>query len=221
LEHAAIGIALISPAGRWLRANSALCDLVGYKEEELLTKTLQDLTYSEDLNADIELLEQMPTGEIYSYQVEKRLLHKEGNVVWVLKSVSVVREGEGRSLQFILLIQDIAERKRLERRLTYQAYHDPLTGLSNRSLFQEQVEGAVAKAERRGEYLAVLYLDLDGFKRVNDSLGHEAGDRVLASIARRLESSVRFGEESIARLGADRGDTLRSSARTNGSSYVA
>ncbi len=203
LEHAAIGMALVSPEGRWLKINSALHELLGYKEEVLLAKTLQDLTYPEDLESDIEHLEQMLRGEIHSFQVEKRFLHKEGHVVWVVQSVTLVRDGEGGPLQFILLIHDITERKRLERRLTHLAYHDPLTGLSNRSLFREQLEGALVKAERRGGYLAVLYLDLDGFKAVNDSLGHEAGDRLLVAAARRLESSLRYGEETIARLGGD------------------
>jgi diguanylate cyclase (GGDEF)-like protein/PAS domain S-box-containing protein len=203
LEHAAIGMALISPEGRWLQANGALHELVGYREEELLVKTLQDLTYPEDLNTDIEHLEQMLSGEIHSYQVEKRFLHKEGHVVWVLQSVSMVREGEGHPLQFVVLIQDITERKRRERRLTHLAYHDPLTGLSNSSLFLEQLEGALAKAELWGDYVAVLYLDLDGFKQVNDSLGYEVGDRLLVAVARRLESSVRSGEETIARLSGD------------------
>jgi diguanylate cyclase (GGDEF)-like protein/PAS domain S-box-containing protein len=203
LERAAIGMALISPEGRWLKANSALCHIVGYKEEELLAKTFQDLTYPEDLDADIEHLEQMLRGEIHSYQVEKRFLHKEGHVAWVLQSISLVGDGAGGTFQFILMIHDITERKRLERRQTHLAYHDPLTGLSKRSLFREQLEGALVEAERRRDYLAILYLDLDDFKAVNDSLGHEAGDRLLVAIARRLESSFRFGEETIARLGGD------------------
>jgi diguanylate cyclase (GGDEF)-like protein len=145
----------------------------------------------------------MLRGEIHSFQVEKRFLHREGHIVWVLQSVTLVRDGEGTSLQFILLIHDITERKRLERRLTHLAYHDPLTGLSNRSLLREQLEGALARAERREDYLAILYLDLDGFKAVNDSLGHEAGDRLLVAVARRLESSLRYGEENIARLNGD------------------
>ena len=204
LEHAAIGMALVSPEGRWLKANGALCHLVGYKEEELLAKRFQDFTYPEDLDADIEHLEQMLRGETPSYQVEKRFLHKEGHVVWVLQSVSLVRDGAGGASRFILMIHDITERKRLERRRTHLAYHDPLTGLSNRSLFREQLEGALIEAERRRDYLAILYLDLDGFKAVNDCLGHEAGDLLLAAIARRLESSIKFGEETIARLGGDK-----------------
>jgi diguanylate cyclase (GGDEF)-like protein len=151
----------------------------------------------------MERLDQMLRGESQSYRVEKRSLHKEGHVVWVLQDVSVVREGAGHPLQFVVLIQDITERKRRERRLTHLAYHDPLTGLSNSSLFLEQLEGALAKAERWGDYVAVLYLDLDGFKQVNDTLGHEIGDRLLVAVARRLESSVRSGEETIARLSGD------------------
>jgi diguanylate cyclase (GGDEF)-like protein/PAS domain S-box-containing protein len=203
LEYAAIGMALISPEGRWLKVNSALCEILGYKVEEFISKTFQDLTHPEDQDVDIEHLERMLIGEIHSYQVEKRFLHKKGYVVWVLQSISLVRDGGGAAFRFILLIQDITERKLLERRLTHLAYHDPLTGLSNRSLFREHLEGALVKAERKGEHLALLYLDLDGFKSVNDTFGHETGDRLLVAVARRLEATLRLGEETIARFGGD------------------
>lgn len=201
LEHAAIGMALVSPEGRWLKVNNVLCQIVGYNEEELVMKTFQDITHPEDLGVDLECFERMLRGEMRSYQVEKRILDQEGRVVWVLQSVSLVRDGG--APRFIWLIQDITERKRLERRLAYLAYHDPLTGLANRSLFQEQLERALSRTERRGHYLGVLYLDLDDFKSVNDSLGHEVGDRLLVAVARRLESSLRFGEDAVARLGGD------------------
>jgi diguanylate cyclase (GGDEF)-like protein len=115
----------------------------------------------------------------------------------------LVRDGKDNPLHFVFQMQDITERKVLENQLSRLAYHDPLTGLSNRTLFREQLEGALARAERRREHLAVLYLDLDGFKEVNDSLGHEVGDRLLVAVSKRLEGFSRFGEDAVARLGGD------------------
>lgn len=141
------------------------------------------------------------TGETFS--MEYRLIARGGRTVWVHDEALLVRDEEGRPLYWHGVMTDVTERKGLEMRLTHLAYHDPLTGLSNRSLFREQLEGALGRAKRRGEHLAVIYLDLDGFKRVNDSLGHEAGDLLLVSLAKRLEFSSRFGEDAVARLGGD------------------
>jgi diguanylate cyclase (GGDEF)-like protein/PAS domain S-box-containing protein len=103
----------------------------------------------------------------------------------------------------LAIIRDVTERKRLEERLAYLAYHDGLTGLANRATFLERLEGAIARADREGSRVAVLYLDLDRFKEVNDSLGHDVGDELLEAVAERLQRSVRFGARSVARLGGD------------------
>jgi len=113
-EHAPIGVALVSPAGRWLKVNRALCDLVGYSESELLTRTFQDITHPEDLDADLENVRRLMAGEIRSYQMEKRYIHKRGNFVTILLNVSLVRDAQGQSHYFISQIQDITERKRAE-----------------------------------------------------------------------------------------------------------
>jgi diguanylate cyclase (GGDEF)-like protein/PAS domain S-box-containing protein len=102
----------------------------------------------------------------------------------------------------VLNSRDISERKALEEQLTHQAFHDPLTGLANRALFRDRVEHALAQANRRGQSLAVLFLDLDNFKTVNDSLGHVTGDELLGGIAGRLQGCVRTGD-TVARLGGD------------------
>jgi len=116
-EHAPIGVALLSPEGKWLKVNQALCALVGYSEAELLTLTFQDITHPDDLEADLGHVRQILAGEIFTYQMEKRYFHRLGHVVTVLLSVSLVRDEQGLPLYFISQIQDISERKRTENAL--------------------------------------------------------------------------------------------------------
>jgi PAS domain S-box-containing protein len=113
-EHAAIGMALVAPDGRWLRVNRALCRLVGYEEAELLRLTFQDITHPDDLDADLDQLHRMLNGEIETYQMEKRYVHKDGRIVWILLSVALVHDAAGAPLHFVSQIQDVTERKRAE-----------------------------------------------------------------------------------------------------------
>ena len=127
---------------------------------------------------------------------------REGPKKWLEACVYPVRYEEGRVCELALVIEDITERKALEDKLAYQAFHDPLTGLPNRVLFLERLEHALACAQRRVDSLAVLFLDLDDFKVVNDSLGHEVGDQLLVAVGKRLEGCLRSGD-LIGRLGGD------------------
>ena len=116
-EYAPIGVALVLPDGRWLKVNRALCDLVGYSEAELLTRTFQDITYPEDLEVDLENVRRMIAGEIRSYGMEKRYIHARGHLVTVFLNVSLVRDGQAQPLYFISQIQDITGRKLAEIRI--------------------------------------------------------------------------------------------------------
>jgi two-component system, sensor histidine kinase and response regulator len=116
-EHAPIGVALVSPEGRWLKVNRALCDLVGYSEAELLARSFQDITYPEDLALDLENVRKMLAGDISSYQMEKRYVHARGHLVTVLLNVSLVRNGQDEPRYFVGQIQDITERKQIENAL--------------------------------------------------------------------------------------------------------
>ena len=116
-ESAAIGMALVGLEGRWLKVNQAICRIVGYSAEELLTKTFQDITHSEDLPKDLENIRQLVNGEIQDYRMEKRYFHKKGHVVWVLLAVSLVRDPQGKPLYFISQIEDITDRKAAEEQL--------------------------------------------------------------------------------------------------------
>jgi diguanylate cyclase (GGDEF)-like protein/PAS domain S-box-containing protein len=332
-DGAAIGMALVAPDGRFLRTNHSLRELLGYPEEELLGKSFQDITYPDDLDVDLDHFGRMLAGEMRTYQVEKRYIHKDGHVVWAILSVSMVHDEVGEPLYFVSQIQDISERKRaeqkirdaeqryrtlveqipavtyidpvndpdtslytspqieqmlgytppewqneklwpkrlhpddrervlaaderfeaggeepyseeyrllakdgsvvwvreeavlvrdeageplywqgvfynlterkaLEERLHYQAFHDPLTDLPNRRLFANHLKGALKRTRRRkGRKCAVLFMDLDNFKVVNDSLGHEVGDHLLVAVGQRLKGCLRRGEVA-ARLGGD------------------
>jgi len=201
-DHAA-GMALVSPAGKWLQVNQSLCDILGYPEEELLLRNYQSVTHPDELADSLVKLYLLLEGTVPSDQSEKRYVSKGGREVWVLQSASVVRDEAGAPKHLIFQIQDITERKRAERQVEHAAFHDALTGLPNRKLLSDRLSLALARSERNRTYqFAVLFLDLDRFKVVNDSLGHTMGDRLLVQLAQRLETCMRDAD-TVARLGGD------------------
>ncbi len=201
-EYAAIGMGLVSPDGRWLRVNRALCEVLGYTKAELRGEAFQAVTHADDLNIDLDRFERLLSGESSSYRAEKRYCRKDGQIVWGLVSLSAVHGEYGEVLYLIFQVQDITERKALEEKLVHLAYHDSLTGLPNRALLEERIDIALKRSKRTGSPVALLYLDLDGFKAVNDSLGHDAGDLLLIELARRIELYSR-PTDTVARLGGD------------------
>jgi diguanylate cyclase (GGDEF)-like protein/PAS domain S-box-containing protein len=202
-DYAAIGMALVSTEGRWLQVNRSLCDILGYTERELLGMTHQEITHADELSSVLSHVRQMLDGRAPTCQTEKRYIHKEGHVVWIYLSISRVGRGRSDDSRLIFQIQDITDRKQAERQLLHDAFHDALTGLSNRALFIDRLKLALARHKRLGaDHFAVLFLDLDRFKVINDSLGHAIGDQLLVGIARRLETCLRPGD-TVARLGGD------------------
>ena len=163
-SNAPIGMALIDMDGRWLQVNNALCRITGHAESELKAKTLRSLTHPDDIDLDVPLLRQLLDGEISSYQVEKRCLHAWGHFVWMMMTVSLVRDEEGRALYLIVQFQDISERKELAGRLEYLVDHDFLTGLFNRRHFEQELAHEVDRAARYGSPGAVLLIDVDQFQ---------------------------------------------------------
>ena len=117
--HAAIGMALVAPDGRWLRVNRSVCEITGYTEEELMCRSFQDITHPDDLDLDLENVRRLLCGEASTYQMEKRYFHKNGTIVWVLLSVSLVSDEEQKPLFFISQIQDITARKESEEKLNF------------------------------------------------------------------------------------------------------
>jgi diguanylate cyclase (GGDEF)-like protein/PAS domain S-box-containing protein len=202
-ELAPIGMVIATLGGKFLRVNQALCDAVGYTTEELLNLTLADITHPDDLATNLILDRQLLEGTISEFQLEKRYLAKDGRIVNALLKVALVRDSQHLPLHFIAQIVDVTQHKQMEERLRHDAFHDPLTGLSNRALFIDRLKQALNRAKRYNDYLfAVLFLDLDRFKVVNDSVGHMVGDQLLIAIARKLELCLR-PIDTVARLGGD------------------
>jgi diguanylate cyclase (GGDEF)-like protein/PAS domain S-box-containing protein len=202
-DHAAIGMALVLPTGRWHCVNRSLCDILGYPEKELLTRDFQEFLHPDDRTPSMAKLDHLLKGKVPSYQIETRCIHKDGRVLSVLWSVSQVDPTNRETGQLIFQIQNISDRKEAEERLLHDAFHDALTGLPNRALMIDHLKFTIARAKRKpGMMFAVLFLDLDRFKLVNDSLGHMIGDQLLVGIARRLETCLRPGD-TVARVGGD------------------
>jgi diguanylate cyclase (GGDEF)-like protein/PAS domain S-box-containing protein len=200
--HAPIGMALVGIDGRFLRVNRALCDLVGYGEDDLLRLTFQDITHAEDLDADLALLEEVVRGERGSYTLEKRYVRADGRMIWALLAVSLVSDAEGVPVHLIAQIQDISERRELELRLREQAERDHLTGLHNRRRFHEELRRQIGRVARSGEATMLAMIDLDHFKHVNDSGGHVAGDALLRAVGEALSARLRRSD-ILGRLGGD------------------
>jgi diguanylate cyclase (GGDEF)-like protein/PAS domain S-box-containing protein len=196
------GMALVGLDGRWLKVNHEICRIVGYSESELLERTFQDITHPEDLDADLALLNEVLDGKRRQYQLRKRYIRSDGRVIWVLLSVSLVLDEAGAPLHFISHVEDVTERRELELRLQRLAERDDLTGLLNRRRFEEQLTQQLARCKRHDECAALAMIDLDGFKRLNDTQGHAAGDRVLRAVAAGLSERVRE-TDTVARLGGD------------------
>ena len=201
-EHAAVGMALIDLNGRYTKVNGAMCEMLGYEEEELLGRSYKTVTHPEENDHPVARAEAALSGTSDTYHVEKRYVHRDGHVVWASVGVTIVRDDEGVPQYFVSQAIDVTARRMLEERLAHEAVHDTLTGLPTRSLLFDRLDQALAGARRREALVAVLFVDLDGFKAVNDSLGHAAGDQVLVAVAQRLRDAVRE-IDTPARFGGD------------------
>ena len=200
--HAPIGMALVDMAGRLLRVNDAMCRITGYTRVEVCARSLRDLSDPRDVDIDALQTGELLEGHVQSYQIEKRYRHAWGHLVWVLLSVSLVRDDEGRPLYLIAQVQDISERKELEGRLEHLVDHDFLTALFNGRHFERALAQETKSVARYGGGGAVLLLDLDHFKAVNDQFGHKVGDDLLKRVAATLRGRIRE-TDVLARLGGD------------------
>ena len=197
-----IGMALVDMDGRWLQVNDALCRITGHAREALKSTTLQAITHPEDLDRDADSMRDLLDGKIPSAQIEKRYRHAWGHYLWVLLTLSLVRDDRGQPLYVVSQVQDISDRKRLAARLEYLLDHDFLTGLFNRRRLQQELAHEAERVSRYGAQGAVLMIDLDNFKDVNDAFGHKAGDDLLRAVAGALKHRIRQ-TDVVARVGGD------------------
>ncbi len=185
-----------------IAVNDAFCDMVGYSREELLGQDSAQFTWPEDIGITEETHRRLSAGEVDQVRYVKRYLRKDGRVIVAEVARSAARDASGKTLYFLSSERDVTEERALNAQLSYQAMHDSLTGLPNRSLFEDHLAQAYARVVRQGGFAAVLSLDLDDFKGVNDTHGHLMGDQLLVGIARRLELATR-STDTLSRLGGD------------------
>ncbi len=219
-EDAPIGMAVADLDGTFVEVNQGLCRLLGLAAEELVGHTFAKITHPDDLPADRETIARIMAGEVNSAVDEKRYLRADGTIVWVSRSLTLIRDADGEPLHFLGQAQDMTERRRFESELRHLADHDPLTGLLNRRRFEQEIDSHVAHIARYGPRGAVLVLDLDHFKYVNDALGHHAGDELILSVAALLRDRLRESD-TLARLGGDEFAVLLPDADEREAEHVA
>ncbi|MCD9879296.1 putative bifunctional diguanylate cyclase/phosphodiesterase [Streptomyces guryensis] len=211
-EGAAIGIGIADLEGQILQVNGALLRMFGITDKMAHGRNVQEWTHPEDAPQTWKLYEELVRGEREHYHVEKAFYRPDGTVLWTNLTVSLLRDPDGNPQYQLALMEDTTERRLLNLRLRYEATHDALTGLPNRTFFFERLEKALGAG--RGQRYGLCYLDLDGFKTVNDSLGHAAGDRLLVEVADRLQGCATAPGEMVARLGGDEFVALTTGADT-------
>jgi diguanylate cyclase (GGDEF)-like protein/PAS domain S-box-containing protein len=208
-DHARIGLALADLSTNYVRVNETYAGLLGRPPEDLIGISFSEVLHPEDRALELARVEELLSGRESSLSAEGRYVGPDGQELWVLHGVSVVREPDGRPAWLAVSAQDITERRKVETELrsltatlTERAVRDPLTGLANRTLLLERLRAVLPRDARTGQTTAVLFLDLDGFKAVNDRYGHSVGDEVLVTVAKRLAAAVR-PSDTVARIGGD------------------
>ncbi len=203
VENAPVGMAVTALYGRVLRANRALRKITGCSDAELRgMSSLEEITHPDDVEERGAELRRLGTLQPSTHRRVKRFVHARGRVVWVEASTSLVCDASGDPLHMVVQLQDISVRRELEERLQYFADIDTLTGMRNRRMFEDDLRAQLARCQRYGEHAALLMLDLNNFKRINDTYGHKAGDDVLKAVAAALQARVRAGDLA-ARIGGD------------------
>jgi diguanylate cyclase (GGDEF)-like protein/PAS domain S-box-containing protein len=188
--------------GRFLAVNGAFCRMCGRSEEELLGRDSTAFTYPDDIGITEDVYELIRSGAVDEYRYGKRFLHRNGRIVFAEVSICCSRDESGEAQYYVSSVRDVTEERALSAQLSFQALHDPLTGLANRALFEDRLQQARSRTEREKKIGAVLLGDLDDFKGVNDTYGHLVGDQLLIEIANRFKEITRTSD-TLCRFGGD------------------
>lgn len=215
-DQAPVGIGIGDTQGRIHDANAALQRMFGYTLEEFRQIRVEDFVQADDAVPIWQNYAALVAGDLEEFRTEKRYLHKNGQIIWTNLSVSLVRNARGEPAFQVAVMEDITQRHELQQQLRYEATHDSLTGLPNRAMFLQRLDTLIAAGGTDGR-IAVAFLDLDGFKFVNDSRGHLVGDQVLIAVSRRLATTAHQHGALLARLAGDEFVVLliRSGGRLN------
>ena len=200
--HAPIGMAVIATDGQFREVNPALAEIFGSPMTELIGSFVFDWVHPDDRAGSKHRFQRLLTGESAVENAEVKVVRHDGGLVWAQASTSALRGADGTPASFILQLEDVSARHTAEEQLTFHASRDQLTGLANRRLFVEELEAALIASAGTAQPPAVLFVDLDRFKVVNDSMGHRCGDLLLAQVGARFRAAVR-PSDVIARLGGD------------------
>ncbi len=200
VEMAQEGIWEMDAKGRTTRVNRKMAEMLGYTPDEMVGRPLIAFMDEEGQATVAATMERYPDG--HAEPREYSFVRRDRSTMWALLTTVGLHDPDGRRIGSFSMGADITSRKEDERRLAHRAHHDPLTGLPNRALLDDRLAQALILAQRDAIPLSLLLLDLDGFKRVNDTLGHEAGDLLLQEVARRLQATLR-ASDTVARLGGD------------------
>ena len=202
-DNAIEGIFRTTPEGQYLDANPALARIYGYETVADLARSLCDIRAQlyVDPERRTEFMRIIKARGLIS-GFESQVYRKDGQIIWISENARAVTDEHGVVQHYEGTVEDITERKLYEKRIEQQANYDTLTGLANRSLLNDRLQQSIMTAALYGTRLAVIFVDLDRFKYINDSLGHHVGDQLLCEMSRRLSSCVRDGD-TVSRLGGD------------------
>jgi PAS domain S-box-containing protein len=216
-DEGPFGMGIESPDHTIIAANKALCELLGYTEQELTGQSAIDITYEEDRDKSKELLGQLFADGTPVFRLEKRYIRKDGTILWANVSISAIHGQEGNVLYGLAIIEDLTESRKAAEKIHLLAYYDRLTGLPNRTFHKELVIRSIEHAKRHNEIFALIYIGLDNFKRINDTLGYSVGDLLLKSVADRIASSMRKSDY-VARSAGD--ETVKVISRVGGDEFI-
>ena len=198
-----IGMALLNSSGQYVEVNDAFGRILGRPADYFKGRYFGEYTHPDDLPRDVELMGRLAGGELPYYKVQKRMLHRQGDTIWARVTVSdMAVEADPLGHHYVAQVEDVTEIRTARDLLEHRALYDHLSGLANRTLLMDRLARALETHAPRAATVACIFLDVDHFKNVNDSLGHDAGDSLLVEIARRVQGAVR-PSDTVARLGGD------------------
>ncbi len=202
-EEAPMGIALIdSLTGEFKDINPRYAEITGRSFDDIKSGHWTEILHPDDINDEVMQLAELSAGDAAGIKTSRRLLRPDGSVVWVDMSIARIETANGAHPHHLCMIEDVTEKKKSEAMIWQQANFDPLTQLPNRRMFHDRLDHDIMKSRRDGQRIAILFIDLDHFKEINDTLGHHQGDVLLVDAARRIRSCVRESD-TVARLGGD------------------